>query len=96
MRQLVLGIGISVVFAAGCIAGAASSGSSSSYWAVPKARAAEAETQRFAYLCVDAASAEDLHEKANQAGARGWQMVSGATRPGSAGGMVWCFRQPRP
>ena len=93
MRQLVLGIGVSVVFAAGCVAGATSSFSS---WAVPNARAAEGEAQRFAYLCVEAASAEDLHEKANQAGARGWQMVSGAARAGGAGGMVWCFRQARP
>ena len=77
------------MFAAGCVAGAVSSGG-----AVSKAKAAEGEGQRFAYLCFDAASAEELHQKANQAAARGWQMVSGAGNDG--GGMVWCFRQPQP
>jgi len=86
MRHFLLGVGISAVFVAGCVAGATS-------LAVPKAKAAEGEAQRFAYFCFDASSTEDLHEKANQAGARGWQMVSGVARDG--GSMVWCFRQAR-
>jgi hypothetical protein len=90
MRQFLLGIGVAAVFAAGCVAGASADG----HWsAVPKARAAEGDAPHFAYFCFNASSAEDLHEKANQAGARGWQMVSGAA---SGDGMVWCFRQPRP
>lgn len=91
MRQYLLGTVASVVFAVGCVAGATASN-----WAVPKARAAEGEGQRFAYLCVDALSADELHEKANQAGARGWQMVAGASNTADGRGMVWCFRQPRP
>jgi len=86
MRQFLLGVGISAVFVAGCVAGASS-------LVVPRAKAAEGDAQRFAYFCFDASSTEDLQEKANQAGARGWQMVSGVAKEG--GGMVWCFRQPR-
>lgn len=87
MRQFLLGLGVSALFMAGCVAGASS-------WGVARAKAAEGEAPRFAYLCVDASSSEDLHEKANQAGARGWQMVGGTTKPD--GQMVWCFRQSRP
>jgi hypothetical protein len=87
MRQFLLGVGLSAVFVAGCVAGVSS-------LAVPKARAEENAPQRFAYFCFDASSTEDLHEKANQAGARGWQMVSGSAKPD--GSLVWCFRQARP
>lgn len=87
MRQFLLGLGVSAVFAAGCVANA-------SGWVVPKAKAAYVEGQRFAYFCFDAASAEDVHSKANAAGDRGWAMVSGVTSPN--GQMVWCFQKPRP
>jgi hypothetical protein len=87
MRKLLLGLGISAVFGAGCVAGA-------SNLAVPKARAAYVEEQRWAYFCFDATSADDVHFKANAAGARGWEMVSGVSNSG--GGSIWCFRQPRP
>jgi hypothetical protein len=87
MRQFLLGLSLSAVFIAGCVAGA-------SNLAVPKARAAYVEEQRWAYFCFDAASADDVHYKANAAGARGWEMVSGATS--AEGQTTWCFRQPRP
>ncbi|MDF3069491.1 MAG: hypothetical protein K0R38_5092 [Polyangiaceae bacterium] len=87
MRQILLGLGVSAVFAAGCVAGATS-------LAVPKAKAAHVEEQRWAYFCFDAQNTEDVHFKANAAGARGWEMVSGIANPG--GGSSWCFRQPRP
>jgi len=86
-RPLLVGLGISAVFVAGCVAGSAG-------LAVPKAKAAHVEEQRWAYFCFDAASTEDVHFKANAAGARGWEMVSGVPNPG--GGSTWCFRQPRP
>jgi hypothetical protein len=86
MRQFLLGLGVSAVFVAGCVAGA-------SNLAVPKAKAAYVEEQRWAYFCFDATTSEDVHFKANAAGARGWEMVSGTSGPN---GMVWCFRQPRP
>jgi hypothetical protein len=87
MRQFLLGLGLSAVFAAGCVAG-------TSNFAVPKAKAAYVEEQRWAYFCFDASSAEDVHFKANAAGARGWEMVSGVGN--GNGNMVWCFRQPKP
>jgi hypothetical protein len=87
MRQFLLGLSVSAVFIAGCVAGA-------SNLAVPKARAAYVEEQRWAYFCFDASSADDVHYKANAAGARGWEMVSAASN--GDGATTWCFRQPRP
>lgn len=49
-------------------------------------------TPTWAYLCFSSSSAKDVMEKANRAGAQGWEMVSAG--PGS-GGTIWCFRQPR-
>jgi hypothetical protein len=87
MRPFLLGLGISAVFVVGCLAGA-------TQLAVPKAEAAHVEEQRWAYFCFDAQSTEDVHFKANAAGARGWEMVSGVAHP--SGSTTWCFRQPRP
>lgn len=87
-KQVWLGLAGAVVFVGGCAAGAAG-------LAVPKANAARVEEQRWAYFCFDAQGAEDVHFKANAAGARGWEMVSGVSNPGG-GGSTWCFRQPRP
>jgi hypothetical protein len=89
MRQFLLGLGVSVVFMAGCVAGASS-------FAVPKANAARVEEQRWAYFCFDASTADDVHFKANAAGARGWDMVSAAPSSDGSGTTIWCFRQPRP
>ena len=87
MRQFLLGLSVSAVFIAGCVAGA-------SNLAVPKAQAARVEEQRWAYFCFDATSSDDVHYKANAAGARGWEMVAASmTGDGQA---TWCFRQPRP
>jgi hypothetical protein len=83
MRQFLLGLSVSAVFIAGCVAGA-------SNLAVPQARAASAQ---WSYLCFDATSADDVHAKANAAGAQGWEMVSGAQ---GESGTVWCFRQAKP
>jgi hypothetical protein len=87
MRQFLLGLGVCAVFGAGCVAGASNLG-------VSKAKAAYVEEQRWAYFCFDATSAEDVHFKANAAGARGWEMVSGVSSV--EGNSTWCFRQPRP
>jgi hypothetical protein len=87
MRQFLLGLGVSAVFAVGCVAGA-------SNFVVPKANAAYVEEQRWAYFCFDAKTSDDVHFKANAAGARGWEMVSAAGTPD--GNVIWCFRQPRP
>jgi hypothetical protein len=86
MRQFLMGLGVSGVFLAGCVAGA-------SNFVVPKAEAARAEEQRWAYFCFDANSAEEIHTKANSAGARGWELVTSVVNP--TGDVTWCFRQPR-
>jgi hypothetical protein len=88
MRQFLLGVGLSAVFAVGCVAGATN-------LVIPKAKAAPSEGQRWAYFCFDAQGAEDVHAKANAAGARGWEMVAGVGSSGS-GAATWCFRQARP
>jgi|GEM_PF-1236118 len=49
-------------------------------------------TATWSYLCFSSSSAKDVMEKANRAGAQGWEMVSAG--PGN-GGTIWCFRQPR-
>ena len=49
-------------------------------------------TATWSYLCFSGNSASEVMEKANRAGAQGWEMVSAA--PGNHGA-IWCFRQPR-
>ena len=87
MRGFALGLSISIAFIAGCVA-------SSSRIGLSQAKATAVIEQRWAYFCFDATSTEDLNYKANAAGLRGWEMVSGngPTDKGS----TWCFRQPRP
>jgi len=86
MRQLLLGLGISAVFVAGCVAGASNLG-------VKSAQAeAGSSDERWAYLCIDARTAGDVHVKANAAGAEGWDMVSAGQ--GDEGQLIWCFRRP--
>lgn len=46
----------------------------------------------WAYLCFSGSTSSEVMDKANRAGAQGWELVSAA--PGH-GGSVWCFRQPR-
>ena len=87
MRQFLLGLSVSAVFIAGCVAGASNLG-------VPKAQAARSADQRWSYFCFEAGSADDVHNKANAAGARGWEMVAATTS--HDGQAVWCFRQPAP
>ncbi len=84
MRQLLIGLSVTAIFAAGCVAGA-------SRWGVPRAEARE--DQRWAYFCFEAGTANEIHTKANAAGARGWELVSSATN--AAGSVIWCFRQPK-
>jgi len=85
MRKLLLGLGISAVFVAGCVAGASNLG-------VKSAQASDPSEQRWAYLCVDARTADDVHVKANAAGAKGWEMVSAGA--GDDSQLIWCFRRP--
>lgn len=87
LRKVLLGVSVSSAFVIGCVAGAARS-------TVPKAEAAYVIEQRWEYFCFAEERAERVQEKANAAGARGWEMVAAA--PGEDGKPVWCFRLPRP
>ena len=49
-------------------------------------------TATWSYLCFAANSANEVMEKANRAGAQGWEMVSAAQ---GHQGAIWCFRQPQ-
>jgi hypothetical protein len=84
MRKLFLSLGVVLVFALGCAFGAARAG---------LANAHADDAQRWAYLCFQAGSADDVHVKANAAGERGWDMASAASA--HAGASIWCFRKPR-
>jgi hypothetical protein len=78
MRQKLFGLGIFVGFAAGC---------ATAQFVVPPARAASLE--KWEYLCFIGANPASVQEKANQAGAEGWELV------GAAGSDIWCAKRPK-
>jgi len=43
-----------------------------------------------AYLCFEGDGPSDITQKANEAGARGWRMISGVAH---GQGSIWCFEQ---
>lgn len=45
----------------------------------------------WSYLCFEARGPAEVMEKANQAGARGWEMVAATSGDRAS---TWCFRQP--
>jgi hypothetical protein len=47
----------------------------------------------WSYLCFDANGAKEVMEKANKAGARGWELV-GASPSSTRRSSTWCFKQP--
>src|SRR5262245_27029376 len=79
------GVGIEMVFLVGCAVGGASS-----RFVVPPANAQQAaNTTRWEYFCIDGFNPT---EKANQAGAQGWEMVAvGGGQPNA----TWCFKRQR-
>ena len=82
------GLGVAVVFVAGCAVGGASS-----RFVVPSASAQQASTlTKWDYLCFNETGAPDVQAKAQEAGAQGWEM-SGSMSAGSA--TVWCFKRPK-
>lgn len=56
------------------------------------ARSAASTVPTWAYLCFEGRTAAEVMTKANEAGARGWELTTAA--PGERG-PIWCFRQPR-
>ncbi len=82
MKGLALGLSLSVAFILGCAAAPI---------IVPRMSAQEPVGQRWAHLCLQARSAEQLTALANQAGAQGWEMVGvGATDSTTEA----CFKHP--
>ena len=74
MRGFWLGLSLSVAFILGCV---------SAPMIVPQTRAQQ-EATRWVYLCFGAEAATEVQERANEVGARGWEMHPGPRRPWTA------------
>lgn len=85
-------ITLTAVALATCLGALAQSGFARAESQPMTARSAAATVSTWAYLCLEARTAAEVMTKANEAGARGWELVSSA--PGERG-PIWCFRQPR-
>ena len=67
MRNLILGLALSVAFIVGCVAGPA---------LLPRTSAAPAPgTPKWEYKCFDDYTAKDVEPKANVLGRQGWEMT---------------------
>jgi hypothetical protein len=47
--------------------------------------------QRWEYLCLDGYNAETINQRANEAGAQGWEMAAALGSDRAPG--LWCFRR---
>jgi hypothetical protein len=74
---------VALIFIAGCATGGVAS-----QFVVPPARAQD--TQKWDYMCFGA-NVDGITGKAKQAGAEGWELVTGAGLQQSG---IWCFRRP--
>ncbi len=83
MRNFLLGLSIAGAF----IAGSLFSGGS------PQSADAQQGVQRWEYHCTEGYNASTIMERANAAGASGWEMVSAVGSTRVAG--LWCFKRPR-
>lgn len=82
------GVGVGLVFVVGCGVGGAAG-----RFVVPPASAQQAATlTRWEYLCIEEYGATAIMEKANPAGAQGWEMVGG---DGAGVQTSWCFKRPK-
>jgi hypothetical protein len=79
MRGFWIGLSISVAFIVGC---------ATARLVVPPVSAQS--TTRWQYHCVETDEAEDIAAAANQLGAQGWELASGAA-DGQAH-QIWCFK----
>jgi hypothetical protein len=75
------------------LAGAYILGCATSSYVEPPAAAQQQYTppvgHRWAYFCTEGRNAQTINERANAAGAEGWEMVtSGVDRLG-----IWCFKR---
>ncbi len=56
---------------------------------IPNAQAGAPAVKKWQYKCIGAW--KDVEEKANAAGAQGWELVTVATTPSAT---KWCFKRP--
>ena len=83
------GLGVAVVFLAGCAVGGASG-----RFVVPPANAQQVATlTKWEYTCLQAEEAEDIQSKLNPAGAQSWE-VAGVTMLGNHAS-IWCLKRPK-
>jgi len=85
------GLGIALVFVAGCAVGGASA-----RFVVPPASAQQAATlTKWEYMFVEAEHDDDrVLAQINAAGAQAWELA-GSLNPSRANA-VWCFKRPKP
>lgn len=55
----------------------------------PNVQAGQSAVKKWQYKCIGAWN--DVEEKANAAGAQGWELVAVATTPSAT---KWCFKRP--
>jgi len=96
MRNLILGLSLSVAFVVGCLAGPALRPA-----VVPPAKAAKApkvakvvkETPKWEYACFGVGSnPNEINRWSNKAGLSGWEMVS-SVYTGRKPQTIWCFKR---
>jgi hypothetical protein len=78
-RTAMMGIGLALGLAIGCAAAP---------FVVPPARAGT-NPQKWEYMCFQENERPVVAEKANKAGAEGWEMALNE-------GAFWCFKRPLP
>lgn len=92
MNHKLNGLGLGIAFLLVYFLGCASAGVSTPPVAHAQTGPAAAGLQRWEYFCTEGYNAETIIERANQAGAQGWEMVAGLGSPRVHG--LWCFKRP--
>ncbi len=93
MRNLILGLSLSVAFIVGCVAGPALMPRTT---AAPAVQAAPG-TPRWEYKCFDENGATDIQTKVNQLGQAGFEMVAASSNNDYANGDAYfCFKRRLP
>jgi len=85
------GLSISFAFIIGCLAAPAIVQPLTAQ-TTAVVRTNPAAAQRWEYMCTDGYNAPTITERANQAGAVGWEMVAAVGSPRAPG--LWCFKRP--
>lgn len=85
-KPFVLGLSLAVAYVVGCATARVAP--------TPMAVAqAPVGMSRWEYFCTDGYNADTIMQRANQAGAEGWEMVGGVGSTRVPG--LWCFKRPR-